>query len=262
NMLASFSEAQIVGKIFVISDKEPEERSVNKLDGADGILKKLGSGYLKASSQAGNIKTSVIDVASICGGCGKTRVAIGIAKALCDMRKKVLYIDAENIQNFYEILEPDNAEGRKYIEGAQANELLTPDSCRLSDIDEKIVKDKFDYLAPLKGSLMRYQLCADMLVTLAETAAAENVYDYIVLEHGTGYDARFLERLNRAEKIVLCKSAGSGFTARCENFLSDIRQFEGQMVIAEAAEEPEDAVVLGIPVIPGGSYRKIAEAIM
>ena len=79
NMMSAFSDAQIVGRAIIISDGESQENVINKLDGAEAILRNLGARYLKATSQMGNITSKVIDVVSVSGGSGKTITALGIA---------------------------------------------------------------------------------------------------------------------------------------------------------------------------------------
>ena len=284
NMMSAFSDAQIVGRAIIISDGEGRENVINKLDGAEAILRNLGSKYLKATSQMGNITSKVIDVVSVSGGSGKTITALGIATQLTAMRKKVLYIDAENYQNFYEYVGSPTDE-RGYFESADIGILLEPEKCTMAALDKEIVRGRFDFVAPFKGNLVKYQINEKCLYYAARRLADENVYDYIVVEHGCIYDREFFAYLNGSERIVLTTRSGAIESMRIGEFLNDIRQFSGQMVIvrnrlsdiknyssrieyeegsipvSEHVQEFKQQMTLQL-VNEYGLYKKTAEAIM
>ena len=284
NMLSEFSDAQIVGRAIIISDRENQENVVNKLDGAEAILRNLGGKYLRATSQMGNITSKVIDVVSVSGGSGKTITALGIAMQLCALRKKVLYIDAENYQNFYEYVGSPTDE-RGYFESADTGFLIDLEKCTVSALEKEIVRGRFDFLAPFRGNLMKYQIDEKNLYYAARRLADENVYDYIVVEHGCMYDQEFFSYLNGSERIVVTTRSGAIESMRLGEFLDDIRQFSGQMVVvrnrlsdisnysrhieyeqgsipvSEHVQEFKQQMSLSL-VTEYGLYRKTAEAIM
>ncbi len=283
-MVRAFSDAQIVGNALIISDKESDGNIVNKLDGAAGILRKMGSSYLRATSQMGNITSKIIDVVSVSGGSGKTVTALGVAIQLTAMRKKVLYIDAENIQNFYECM-GDKGSNKKYFDSTKANLLMGNGCCGTSELSDEIVKGRFDYLAPFKGSLIKYQVSSAALNRVARKIAEENVYDYIVVEHGRTYTAEMFDHLGGSEKMVISMVQSDFEVERVLSFMGDLRQFSGQVVavvnrctrdhrmgisieydqgmipMCEQVGESDRSLTLD-DIFAQGLYRKTAEAIM
>lgn len=228
SMAKLFSSAQIVGKALFLTDRDDQPNMINKLDGAEIILRKLGTEFIKISSKAGTIDSKIIDVVSIAGGSGKTVTALGIARQLSKMRKKVLYIDAENMQTFRECL---GGTDDKTFDVTKVDILMDPKNCKAADLESNILRDRFDYLAPLKGNLMRYQLSESNLQAYARRIAAENIYDYIVVEHGTSGNAEFYDYINGSSKIVVTTFQDKRCAGRMKTFLENTSQFMGQVVI-------------------------------
>lgn len=99
--------------IFIMSEEQQDEMEVEerchviyKYTNIKGIfLEIVGKANLKIPKKNETAESKVIVVTSAEGGSGKTTVAIGLAGALSDMYKKVLYLDASKIQTANPLLE-------------------------------------------------------------------------------------------------------------------------------------------------------------
>lgn len=265
-----------VKQIYVISERH-DANAVSKFDGATGILRILGEDALKSNNGINKRDCKIVNVVSPCGGCGKTMASIGIAYRLAQMNRKTLYIDAEYAQNFYEVM-PKDCLNDAYSDEKMAAFMINITPHSLEYINQNIVHGVFDYIAPFKNNLVGYHLDPKQMLEVAKIVANKSLYDYIVIEHGTGLSGEELDSIYEGGRLVVVSDVDlkhervqrmlrlfRGYTGQgtillhnCEN-----KYLEGSNNIFSVAEnifyQKADTIE---NVLANGCYKKAAESIL
>ncbi len=275
NLSAAFLQTTTARNIYVISEKH-DANAVSKFDGAAGILRILGDDVLKSVNHSKGHECTVVNVVSPCGGCGKTTASIGIACRLSQMNRKVLYIDAEYVQNFYEVM-PDSCKKEVYSDEQLAAAMINMTTNSFELVCNNLVHGLVDYVPPFGKHLASYHLTPAKLVELAEIFANKNLYDYVIVEHGTGLTREEIDSIFKGQRLVIIANKDETHK-RVDSFLKLIQGYEGQgtivlhncdskssnsgsnISIAETVYYDPDQRLDDI--LANGGYKKAAEAIL
>lgn len=214
-----------VRQIYVISERH-DANAVSKFDGAAGILRILGDDALKSNNGINKRDCKIVNIVSPCGGCGKTTASIGIAYRLAQMNRKTLYIDAEYAQDFYEVMPKDSIDEAYSDEQMAALMInITPQS--LEYINQNIVHGVFDYIPPFKNNLAGYHLDPKRILEAAKIIANKSLYDYIVIEHGTGLSGEEIDSIYEGGRLVVVSNVDLEHE-RVQRLLRLFRGYSGQ----------------------------------
>ena len=132
----------------------------------------------RAASDPGKKRgPEVILMHGSCGGAGKTAVALGIACCMSRMRRKVLYVDAEYMQDFQVYMASRKTLSKEALMCLQSNP---------ADIYEKmkrfISREGFAYLPASPRYLQLYNVGMDAYFNLIRGAKASGEYDFIIVD--------------------------------------------------------------------------------
>lgn len=161
-------------RVVVIEQNEISEGCVYKYGGAQAVLRGLPDGFIKSD---GLNESKLIKVATVTGGSGKTTTALGVANALFSIGRKVLYMNAENVQNFSWLLDDSI-----YLSEDVIKMMTRPANVAADQILNSVVNNGFDYLPEIKGILSAWQISLDMILNIAKEICKKKIYDYVVLE--------------------------------------------------------------------------------
>lgn len=275
NLSAAFLQTTTAKNIYVISEKH-DANAVSKFDGAAGILRILGDDVLKSKNHSNDHTCKVVNVVSPCGGCGKTTASLGIACRLSQMNRKVLYIDAEYIQNFYEVM-PASCKKEEYSDEMLAAAMVNMTTNSFELVCDKLVHGLVDYVPPFKRHLASFHLTPAKLYELADIFANKKLYDYVIVEHGTGLTSEEIENIFRGQRLVIIADKDTN-SPRVSNFLKLLQGYEGQSTIVfhncddetgnsfanvSVAESIKyDSKQTLDDILANGGYKKAAEAIL
>lgn len=210
-LLGKYSDARTAGRVFVISEDSGKGNAIRKYEGSVAILKALGDEVLKRDGGAEKRKCQIVGVISPYGGCGKTAAALGISLRLSQLHRKVLYIDAENTQYFYEKLPKAYGEA-VYADKKIAESLFNLTTDSYDYIKGQIVHGRFDYLPAFEKSLMHYHITPGNLCKFAEIISSKGEYDYIVIEHENSIDKELMTNMaNEQRLVIVSKSSNDDF---------------------------------------------------
>ena len=136
----------------------------------------------RAASDPGKKRgPEVILMHGSCGGAGKTAVALGIACCMSRMRRKVLYVDAEYMQDFQVYMASRKTLSKEALMCLQSNP---------ADIYEKmkrfISREGFAYLPASPRYLQLYNVGMDAYFNLIRGAKASGEYDFIIVDRSGG----------------------------------------------------------------------------
>jgi|GEM_PF-5132398 len=210
----------------IVLGEDGRNGCINKYDGVEFILTELGREYISDGDKIQNInKTKIICTMSACGGCGKTFNTLSLCDKLANEEKKVLYVDAENVQNFDELLD------EKDIKKAE-NKLAIELSVGNFENSESIFgHGRFDYLPQFSGALSMYQLSISNIFDFVSRISLMHIYDYIVVELESGFRDNFNMFLNMASFIVLYSLQSKIGATRAEKMLVIISEYDAEKFI-------------------------------
>ena len=260
-------------KVFVISEKH-NASAVCKFDGATGLLRVLGE---EALEQQGSIerKCKVVNVVSTGGRCGKTTAAIGIAYRLSQLGRRVLYIDAEYSQNYYEVIPVDD-DKKRFADVELATSMMNLTTESFTEINKSIEHDVIDYLPPFEQYIFSYHLSTEDLYKFATTMANRRFYDYIVVECGADIGGSDIKSVFGSDRVVIVTDKLND-NARLKKCLSLFDGYKGEKVIICQDADTNAETEINCPVaeviahddfgklsamLDKGYYKKAAEAIL
>ena len=144
-------------------------------------------------------ETSIIVVTSANGGAGKTTVAMGISINLAKNYKKVLFLDANWLQNFqiYLTNQASINDQDVYMQMAGNRDGI------YEKIKHLIRNEMFDYLPPFKAPLISLGISRDIVKKIALEAKREKEYDYIIIDTDSSFDEEKMELANIANKVIV-----------------------------------------------------------
>lgn len=197
-----------IREIFVMT--EEQEASIEQVPDNVHILFKytnvkgifieiVGISHLTMPEKKENDDPQIITVTSANGGVGKTTIALGIAAALSDMYKKVLYIEASRMQTFQYFMQDSSPVINQVIYSRFSN----PDREIYFGIKSEIRKEKFDYLPPMKAALMSFGIDYNIYEMIAKCAKESGDYDFIVIDADDIFDEAKARLMNVSDKVMI-----------------------------------------------------------
>ena len=155
------------------------------------------AGALKVQNESREPR--IVLVYSACGGTGKTTIALGIAAALTQNYKKVLYINAARLQTFQCRMEnqaPVTA-GDVYARLAGAGENL------YGEIKHVIRREEFFYLPPFKAAMMSLGIEYPVYFRIASSAKKSGEFDFIIIDADSAFDEDKAALLGLSDKVII-----------------------------------------------------------
>ena len=132
------------------------------------------------------------------GGSGKTTCALAVAACLREQYKRVLYVDAENLQTFGSLLKSAPEASQSMV---RALRQMTGNP--FENLREFVQSDLFDYLPPVRACLSTCGIDPDVYRRFALAACESGEYDYVVVDTDSSLDARKLALISSADVVVV-----------------------------------------------------------
>ena len=151
----------------------------------------------------------VILVHGSSGGAGKTTVALGIACCLCWLNRRVLYIDAEFMQNFQVYMAYRKTLTREALVCLQSN----PTNL-YEEMKGFILKEGFYYLPEFPRYLQLYNIGMDAYFNLIRGAKASGDYDHIIVDTDNSFNDVKATLFSIADRAVIVSRPGLEGDAR------------------------------------------------
>lgn len=140
--------------------------------------------------------TQLIAVYSAAGGCGKTTVALGLASALAAAGKRVLYVDAERLNHFQDLLP-----GAEPLPAVECRKLTKPDS--YLKLRGQLRRAGFTYLPPLPRNLMPLNLDFSVFSGFLDSARRSGDFNAILVDTDSVFDNYKGYLLSISDQILL-----------------------------------------------------------
>ena len=162
---------------------------------------------------------------SPCGGSGKTIGSLGLCSALCDLGKRVLYINTEIYQDFDFYLED-----KQYASASFGYALATGARDLTQRLMFEIGNEEFDYLRPFDKAPLSYQITEENYGELIRQIREMKKYDVIVLETSRELTREKLRLLEQADKIINICLQTEDAAHKNEKLLSNIYGVQDKMI--------------------------------
>ena len=229
----------------LVEDGTAAGYSVSKYDADEGIINAIGKEFLKNTEQVDET-THVINVVSCDGGSGKSAAALGIAAQLSSLGSRVLYMDAEEVQNFGEFLLAK--EENKWAKDTMSLAFMDP-LANSNALNEHIQRGAFDYVPAFKAPLFAYNIDLKSYYDMADNLASTRQYEYIVIEHGSSLTKDLAMFLGKSSTIVMCTDAGVGAANRIDRFMDNLIDFKGQCMLLLCCDEKCESTLASDPIV-------------
>lgn len=240
-----------ISNFFVMSETQDEgqtgELNVNRLFKYSSVKEIFNeiigkSGDVLKSNNAQKQETQVVMVYSASGGTGKTTIAMGIAASLTKNYKKVLYVNAAQLQCFHHMLENTTA--------ITTTDVYTKLSTGAGNIYEQIKhvirKESFYYLPPFKTALMSLGLQYSVYEKIISSAKASGEYDFIIVDADITFDEEKASLLNMADKVLVIVRQGLASVIATNILVSNINGISAEKYIFlcnDFEEEKDNALI-------------------
>lgn len=204
-------------KVLLLTETENRtETIVSKYDGVHGIIRLMDAALLRDALRRINESTMVIHVVGLCGTCGKTTVSLGLSYALAARGRKVLYLNADTMQDYtHEI----GKHREDYATEAAAIAIGSSGSIHTERFLEQMIHDAFDYPLPFRQNLLNYGLTEARMAETAYAVAKSGIYDDIVLEHPYGFTEGTQNALRHADNVIFIGTQNEKSAERLERIM-------------------------------------------
>ncbi len=181
---------------------------VQKYQSLHKLMNQVLSGYLTKNKSdiihsKGDRKTVVWSIYSSTGACGKTTLAVNMAKQLGIQQWKVFYLNLEMLCSLLAIL-PDSA--NKNNEFSEMLYYLKSDkkqlAAKIEIIRNRNAACKFDYFLPLTNIKEILEISRKDCTDLIQFLVSLSIYDLIIIDLDSTIHERNLGAMDQSDRIV------------------------------------------------------------
>lgn len=193
--------------IFVMTEEQNDDTSypedvhvIFKYTNVKGIfLEIVGISNLKIPMKNDKQDPKIILITSASGGTGKTTIALGLATALSDMYKRVLYLEASRLQTFQYFMKDSTPIVNQQIYA----KLLQGGKNIYQEIKGEFRQEKFSYMPPLKAALMSFGIDYRIFGEIAKAAKESGEYDFVIVDVDITFDDIKAKIMNLADYVLV-----------------------------------------------------------
>lgn len=171
---------------------------------------------IRSNTDAGRITRGIM-VYSPIGGAGKTVTALGLSATLEKQGKKVLYFNAENVQDFQWYMKD-----RTYAYEELAACIVNGEEHALSYLKNALGHEGFYYVRPLRQSALAYGITEEHYFHFIHQILEANVYDYIVFDVSSELTLCKTRLMAKCCRVVLVLQQDGRSVYKMEEFLRNI----------------------------------------
>lgn len=224
-----------INNIFLMQESENEVENsignityINKYSSIKEIFNKIvGKALKELQTDTGKQGSKIVVVTSPIGGAGKTTISVGMCGCLAKEYKNVLYLNASRLQ----------AEQYMFTDNSVLNQMNVYTGLLKSNMDvyrclkEYIRNEIFNYVPPLKSSLISLGIDCSIFQRIATDAKASGEYDYIVVDTEGVLDENLINLLNVADSVIVVVKQNVNSRKCLRRFLSSINNTDSTKYI-------------------------------
>lgn len=161
--------------------------------------------------------TKVIMLYSPIGGVGTTTLSCGLAGALSQQSKKVLYIGIDNLQTFGFLFSSDTLLPNGIEKHFASNSEYT-----YQILKNHICNEFFDYIPPFSRALSSFNIKIENYINLIECIKKSNEYNYIVIDTTSDFTENVSLLMGVADNIIILTKQDIFSVHKLNNLLNNI----------------------------------------
>lgn len=229
---------QAVAHQYLITETDKIGANViSKYSGVPGIMKILGSDYLRSSKRADAGKTRIHDIVSVEDPKIKTIAAITIAKHLSAYGRKVLYISADNLQDFNVYMkDKDSFAGEE-----EALSIKAVIKGITGKLDGLVRNEDFDYIPAFEHLLSSYGMAPGSMLYITEEIQKFDIYDDIIVDHSFGFSVDTVTRLENSKSVVIISDQTEDAKRKLEKLLDNTKEVKENSLLVCYPHEDGDS---------------------
>ena len=221
SLLDVYPNNQSIGHKYLITETDKIGANViSKYSGVPGIMKILGADYMRRSKRIDAGKTRIHDVISVNDLKIKTIAAITIAKHLSAYGRKVLYISADNLQDFNVYMKDKES----FAGEEEALSIKAVIKGITGKLDGLVKNDDFDYIPQFEHLLSSYGMTSGAMLCIAEEIQKFDIYDDIIIDHPFGFSVDTVTRLENSKSIVIISDQSEDAIRKIEKLLDNTKE--------------------------------------
>lgn len=232
-----------INNLFVLTENKTDgntaELSVNRIYKYTGIKEIYNELMYRSRDKieddnAAEKETKIIAMHSAIGGSGKTVLGMALADSLEQNHCRVLYINAESIQEFGYYLKDKSG-----LTGEAVRSLKNDLKHTYTNVRPFIRKEGFSYLPPFQVTLDALNLEESVFENLVCTAKESREYDFIIVDIEAGYSREKIRLLQQADKALIILQQDELSVRKTEYLLHniDVRDREKYMFVCNKYDE-------------------------
>lgn len=214
---------------FILDDNTSDlpEGHISKYAGIQAVLRVISHKLLKHEGEVIDRDARIIDVVSVCGGCGKTIASLGLAKRLSLMGRKVLYVNTQALQDYLPYIDGE----KKVLSDALVRQMSYITESTTDMMLSEIGHVGFDYVPQMEQITTDMKVLESAYHEIVENISKKYVYDYIVVEHGNSLSSEMLKWLSHSERMVIITKQDEISIRRTDRFIGQLKGLKGQCTI-------------------------------
>jgi cellulose biosynthesis protein BcsQ len=205
-----------------------EAEAVYKYQPGTEIVRKIMEIYLKENNNPVGFSkkgknTELISVYSPAGGTGKTSVSLGLAAALAEAGKDVLYLCMESLNTASSVLTCRNSDAFTHLL------LCVSESPSLFPVKAEICKTRdnrynFDFFEPPECFSETVEIKSALLEDLLASIKQMGRYDMVIVDMDTAADEKARVVFQKSDKIVLVTTQDSNSRIKTDIFMDQLEK--------------------------------------
>lgn len=226
-----------ITNIFVMTEEPDVEISgfenihtIFKYTNVKGIFLKIaGESNLKIPTKDKNEETKIIVVTSATGGVGKTTIALGLANALGNMYKRVLYIEAARLQTAQHFFDNQTSIANQSV----YSKMTSPGRFIYQEVKSELREQTFTYLPSFKAALVSLGIPYDVYGMIAKSAQEykPQEFDYIIIDSDVSFDESKAKMINVADKVIVVTEATTNCMLGTNRMMANINNSNSEKYI-------------------------------
>lgn len=188
-------------------------------------------------------KSKIVLFTSTVGGVGKTTMAMGMAANLAATYKRVLYINAEQLQTF-QFRMKDNT---PILDNDTYNYLVSQNTGFYRAIKQLIRNDIFDYVPAFKAAISSLGIDSSIYSAIALEAKNSGDYDYIIIDGDSALDDTKLSLLDSSDNVFVITTQDKLAMDSTDYFVKNINVINSDkyFFICNKHEENKENAIVG-----------------
>ena len=190
-----------IGQVFLLSE-EPngsmsEYPQIYKYTSEQDIVQQLDGVLRRYLRDGETTDCREILVYSPQGGSGKTTLSLGLAASLAALGSRVLYVDAEPLQDFPSLSRVEGTMDEVMLRELQLGRV------RAETIVNNTFRGSFHILRPMRHAMVSCGLSEDCYEAILRTVREDRMYDFVIVDTSSSFDRDKVRMLTGADYVII-----------------------------------------------------------